>query len=49
MANENNANVYIGKSKNRSEGCELSPLKFLAEVKFVNNNIIVSTDIASMI
>ena len=49
MANVNNTNVYIGTSKNRSEWSDLSPLKFLVEVKLVNVKIIVSTDIASMI
>ena len=49
MANVNNTNVYIGTSKYRSEWSELPPFKFLVEVKLVNDKIIVSTDIASMI
>ena len=49
MANVNNTNVYICSSKNRSEWSEISPLKFLVEVKLVNDKIIVSNHIASMI
>ena len=45
MTNVDNTNVYIGKSKNRSEGCELYPLKFLDEVGLVNDDIMVSADI----
>ena len=49
MANVSSTNVCTVKSKNRSEGCELSFLKFLAEVNLVNDKIIVSTDKALMI
>ena len=38
MANVNNTNVYIGKSKNESEWSELSPLKFLVEAKLEKNS-----------
>ena len=49
MANVNNTNVYIGKSKNRSQWGELSLLWFLVELGLVNGGIKVSTDTASMI
>ena len=49
MANVNNTNVYVGKSKNRSKSSELHPLKFAFEIQLFNDKIIVSTDIASMI
>ena len=41
MANVNNTNVYIGKSENKSEWSELSPLKFLVEAKLVNDKKVV--------
>ena len=41
MANVNNINVYIGKSKNKPEQSELSPLKYLVEAKLVNDKKIV--------
>ena len=49
MANGNNANVYIGKSKNKSELSELFPLKYLVAATLVNDKKIVSIDLASMI